>query len=343
VWTFFALSGFLITGILARSREEVEAGRISSGGALERFYLRRTARIFPVYYAMLGVALVISLFVSVNYFWGQEKIAYLLYATNVLIARDGWVGDFSHLWSLAIEEQYYILFAPMVLWLPRRWTPHVCIAILAAGVVTSLAMHAAQTPRLAIYVNSLVNFAMLGYGGLIGLVAQRATPPAWLTSGAAQVAVAAALIGAPVAFGAPMERWMAYGPVVLLLAGLLLFQIFKGQRTAFVALLESAPFRLVGRVSYAAYLFHPFIHFATLQRLLAAGGVRLQVGRPLEIVAEFAVTLALCALSWRGLESPFIKLGSRLSTRIHQAPAREIPDPGAIQVAAAQGAPPGSA
>jgi peptidoglycan/LPS O-acetylase OafA/YrhL len=231
----------------------------------------------------------------------------------------------------------------MVLWLPRRRTPLVCIAILAAGVVTALAMHAAQAPRLAIYVNSLVNFAMLGYGGLIGLVAQGAALPAWLTSSAAQVAVAAALIGAPVVFGAPMDRWMAYGPVVVLLAGLLLLQIFKGQRTAFVALLESAPFRLVGRVSYAAYLFHPFIHFATLQRVLAAGGVRLQIGRPLEIVAEFAVTLGLCALSWRALESPFIRWGARLTTRLYQAPVRDIPDAGAIQVAAAQGAPPGAA
>jgi peptidoglycan/LPS O-acetylase OafA/YrhL len=307
VWTFFALSGFLITGILARSREEVEAERISIGAALRGFYLRRTARIFPVYYATLGVALIGSQFIFVYHFRGWDRLAYFLYATNIAISlRDAWPGDFSHLWSLAIEEQYYILFAPLVLFLPRRRTAVACLAILVIGVMTCLAMHAARAPPIAIYVSSVVNFGMLGFGGLVGLASRTADPPPWLTSTAAQAAVAVCIIAAPLAFGA-WRGWMDYGPAVVLLAGLLLFQIFRGQQTGFVALLESAPLRLMGRVSYAAYLFHPFIHFSTLQHLLAVGGVRSQVPRPLGILAELAATMLLCAISWRLLEAPIVR------------------------------------
>lgn len=317
VWTFFVLSGFLITRILARAREDVEGGRIAVGPALKRFYLRRTARIFPVYYAMLSFALILSLFIYVDDFWAKEKFAYIFYATNILIGmRDGWIGDFGHLWSLAVEEQYYLLFAPMVLFLPRRRTAFLCVAMVAAGLAIFCALHAARAQLIVIYVNPLVNFGMLGFGGLIGLASLKSASgavPAWLTGGPAQAAVAACMIAAPLALGGWRVEWLTFGPVMVLPAGLLLFQIFNGQGTWFVALLETAPLRLVGRVSYAAYLFHPFIHFSTLQRVLAAAGVGVAAPRPVEILVELAVTLLLCAVSWRLLEAPIIRWASQVS------------------------------
>jgi peptidoglycan/LPS O-acetylase OafA/YrhL len=264
VWSFFVLSGFLITRILACAREDVEVGRIPVVPALKRFYLRRTARIFPVYYAMLSFALILSLFVYVDDFWLKEKLAYIFYATNILIGlRDGWIGDFGHLWSLAVEEQYYLLFAPLVLFLPRRRTAFLCVGMVIVGLAIFCALHMAGTQLIVIYVNPLVNFGMLGFGGLVGLASLKPTSdavPVWLTAGAAQAAVAACMIAAPLALGGWNVAWLTYGPAIVLLAGLLLFQIFNGQGTWFVSLLETAPLRLVGRVSYAAYLFHPFVH-----------------------------------------------------------------------------------
>ena len=313
VWTFFVLSGFLITRILAQSRAQVEARGAPVGPALRRFYLRRTARIFPVYYALLSGALILSAFIYVDDFWAREKFAYIFYVTNFLVgARDGWIGDFGHLWSLAVEEQYYLLFAPLVLMLPRGRTAAVCLAMVGAAVVVDLALHAMRAPPLTIYVNSLVNFGMLGFGGLVGLSAGRRSP-GWTTCGAAQAAVLAVLAAAPLAFGAEVAPWRTYGPLISLASGLLLFQVFNRQDSWLVAVLEAAPLRLTGRVSYAAYLFHPFIHFSTLNRLLGLAGVTLAAPRPVQILVELAATLLLCALSWRLLEAPVMRWARRVS------------------------------
>ena len=317
VWTFFALSGFLITRMLARAREEVEVGRSAIWPALRRFYLRRTARIFPAYYALLSTALILSLFVYVDDFWIKEKLAYIFYATNILIGMRGvWINEFGHLWSLAVEEQYYLLFAPLVLLLPRRGAVPLCVAMMAASLATFVALHMAHAPLIVVYVNPLVNFGLLGFGGVVGLASVKpgsGAVPAWLTGGPAQAATAACIIAAPIALGGWLTAWLTYGPAIVLFAGLLLFQVFHGQDSWFVALLESAPLRLVGRVSYAAYLFHPFIHFSILQRVLAAGGVRLAAPHPVQVLAELAATLLLCAVSWRLLEAPVIRWAAQLS------------------------------
>jgi peptidoglycan/LPS O-acetylase OafA/YrhL len=333
VWTFFVLSGFLITSILARSRQDVEAGRMSRSSALRRFYFRRTARIFPVYYVLLACMLVVSLFTYVDNFWLRYRVAYFLYATNIAIdMRGAWLGEFGHLWSLAVEEQYYLLFAPLVLLLPRRRTALACLAMVGAGLATALILHALNAHPIAVYVNSLVNFGMLGFGGLVGLAA-RTRAPAWLTGSLAQGGVTACLIAAPIAFGAHHDQWLAYGPGIVLLAGLLLFQIYNGQQTRFVALLETAPLRLIGRVSYAAYLFHPFINFSALQRLAGAAGQRLDASRPLQILIEFAVTMVLCTISWHLLEAPIVRWAGRVSQRLFRAPAGRILEKDAAQVA----------
>ena len=90
----------------------------------------------------------------------------------------------------------------------------------------------------------------------------------WLSSGAAQLAVLCLYLALPAAFGARAEIWPLLGKLSALLVGILLYQIFNGQRSPLVAVLESPPFRYVGRISYGAYLVHHFVHFDWIEDML---------------------------------------------------------------------------
>jgi peptidoglycan/LPS O-acetylase OafA/YrhL len=324
VWMFFALSGFLITRILAGSREAIERGAISLPRALGRFYIRRTARIFPVYYLVLLVALGLSAVVTVDFFWPTARVAYALFLTNVFIGlRDAWIGEFGHLWTLAVEEQFYILLAPLVLMAPRAKTGLICLGFVVAGLAVKIGMESLGASNTEIDVNSVVNFGLLGFGGLVGLNVHRRAP-AWLVGGAAQALVGLAFLALPIVFGAWREAWLTWAKISTVLAGLLLLQIYQAPRTGVVAFLEWAPLRLIGRVSYGAYLFHHFIHFSVLEPVI--GGVVDMRAPPqlLAMSAELAMTLALAALSWRLLEKPIVERAANITARGPWSPAAAL-------------------
>ena len=133
---FFVLSGFLITGILLRSRERCDSGQTPPGFAIRRFYVRRILRIFPLYY----VALAIAWYGEV---WGaREGMAWhAAYLSNVHFflvnaAQPGvWGGHVAHLWSLAVEEQFYLVWPWVILFAPRRWLPGIALGMAAVGPV----------------------------------------------------------------------------------------------------------------------------------------------------------------------------------------------------------------
>ncbi len=116
VCMFFVLSGFLITRILLQAKEKDEKFARGHGFSLKQFYIRRTIRIFPVYY------LTIFILYLLNEPPIREKIAwYLTYSTNIYVAlKHTWLGSSDHLWSLAVEEQFYLFFPFVVLFIPLR-------------------------------------------------------------------------------------------------------------------------------------------------------------------------------------------------------------------------------
>ena len=117
VQLFFVLSGFLITGILLRSRNSVELGGLSGGRAALEFYIRRVFRIFPLYYF---VVIVVGLIFG--YSQGREFWPWLIsYAMNFKIGiMNSETSYFSLFWSLAVEEQFYFVWPCVVLFAPRK-------------------------------------------------------------------------------------------------------------------------------------------------------------------------------------------------------------------------------
>jgi peptidoglycan/LPS O-acetylase OafA/YrhL len=315
VWAFFVLSGFLITRILAAMRTEIEAGQSSVGQGLARFYVRRTARIVPPYYVLLAVLTAVSLLLPIEAFSHANKIASATFTLNILIGYHGyWAGHFGHFWTLAVEQQFYLLFAPLVLLVPRRHTLAVCLAVLVIGLAMMIRLEMSDATAVTRYVNSLVNFALLAFGGAVGLNTHRKLP-AWLAKGSVQLAMLGILIAPAFLFGHTPE-WPLYGRLFCsIVAGLLLLQIVQGQGSWFVAALETAPLRGLGRISYGAYLVHEFIFVAPL--LYGLDPRALGFGLPwiAATVLEFAIVVAIAAPSWLYMEKPIIVWAARMTGR----------------------------
>lgn len=115
---FFVLSGFLITGILLQCRRLAETGGQSSLFTLRRFYIRRFLRIFPLFYLVLLVSAVINLQGFRDGLWWHAA-----YLSNVYFAAGGNAGATIHFWSLSVEEQFYLIWPWLILYVPRAWLP----------------------------------------------------------------------------------------------------------------------------------------------------------------------------------------------------------------------------
>jgi len=185
--------------------------------------------------------------------------------------------------------------------------------MVSVGIATKIVLEFANASPVSIDVNSLINFALIGLGGAIGLNAGRPAPK-WLIGGSAQVAVLGLYVALPAAFGTWPHLWPLFGRLSAVLVGALLFQIFQGQRSWFVTILESAPLRNIGRISYGAYLIHHFLHFSVIENLLLHMGAG-PTPKPVQVLAELAASLLFAAASWRYVEKPIIAWAAGVTSR----------------------------
>ncbi|WP_144222515.1 acyltransferase family protein [Mesorhizobium amorphae] len=316
VWLFFVLSGMLISSILSEMRGKVEAGTQSRWRSMGDFYLRRSLRIFPLYYACLGVFALGSLFTSFVGFSRMEAMIYAFYGTNIYIQMTPTAdhGHFGHLWSLSAEEQFYLLFAPILLFNPRRYLARICIGFMLAGAAMLAWLVLVKTHPNAIHVDPLIAFGMLSVGGFVASL-KNLKPPAWLVSAQAQATAGLALIAIPLVFGYFRDSWNVWGPLTCTVAGLFLFQIARNQQTPVVAFLNLWPLRSLGRVSYAFYILHQFVHFYDIQAVFHKLHMDIDPPPIVQFSIELLITIALATLSWHFLERPFLQLAARLTAR----------------------------
>lgn len=320
VWIFFVLSGFLITRILARSRERMEAASSTFRAELSSFYVRRTARIFPVYYAFLAGVTLLSLAGLIEAGEPARQASNWLYVSNLYIERWGWSTDLGHLWSLAVEEQFYLLFAPLALLLSRRRLPQLCIALIGLSVMTHAILLSRESWHVSFEVNSLVNFGLLAIGGLAGLVADRPLPG--LLQGDLALAVTLATVFVAPALFVSADSWSHFGLISAALTALALIQIYQSQDGRITGLFGVFPLRELGVISYGAYLFHPVIKGGALLHLL---GYEAEVRHSVGMMLDLFITVGLALVSWKLLERPVRNAAAAIFSNGSQSVSDPLP------------------
>ncbi|PXW98013.1 peptidoglycan/LPS O-acetylase OafA/YrhL, partial [Sphaerotilus hippei] len=339
VYTFFVLSGFLIMGLLRKSRMQIEARQTSVMAELKRFWLGRALRIFPVYYLALAVMLSLG--------WGlglhQDLIAhagwYLAYLQNfhIGLVSKQW-GPFSHVWSLAVEQQFYVLFGLALLIAPLRHHRRVLMCTLAACALGHYLLSAWAVDDITPYTMPMAGFAYILGGCLVSTIGQR---PAWaeLSPRTRDIVIGmmvVVIIATAILPNAENGTWSRYLPLdsasmtlgMVVLYSAFLWAIANSQDTRLVRWLEIRPLRYAGQISYALYVVHfPLIEF-NRHLLERTGWIHEHLA-----TTNFFMTLIgsalLASLSMHLMERPIAQAKGRILARCSRRadlPLREAPE-----------------
>jgi peptidoglycan/LPS O-acetylase OafA/YrhL len=353
-WTgvniFFVLSGFLITGILFDTRDDPHRAR--------NFYLRRTLRIFPLYYGLfLGLLLLYPIF---HWQWSAYWLAWPLYLGNFLrilspsalvansplnVATYAWLRTpllphtqlyLGHLWSLCVEEQFYLLWPWIVFWVRGR-RPLITICGVAVVVVLLLRIVAQYTspPWLlqndGLFHTTPFELDSLLLGGLLALLWRGAHRGRLIAAGRSFAVLAGLATIAWLAHSihpSALPHWReAYQyPVWRPTWGVSFVNLFAGALVIccvrptgwLVSFFSLRPLRWIGRISYGAYVFHDLFHDLYVHASIAMGRHSAFCATHKDlvtIVLALTSTFLVAWLSFRYFESPFLNLKERWTLR----------------------------
>lgn len=321
VTLFFVLSGFLIGGILIDAR--------GSNSYFRTFYVRRFFRIFPIYYLWIclyialvsaaGTAIRLHSFSGKALPRGFEVYAHFLFVQNLIPNGSDhsglWGSWFAHLWSLAVEEQFYLLAPLMIWWISPRRLPAVLLGIICASPFIRIALffHIHQVDAARVMPS---NADALALGMLVAIVWRAPASRLWLTRHTQWIYGGTGLFFAGFGF----LSWSAPSSDSLLMASfgftwiaifyaLLVLIVLVASKGWIAGAMRASWLRGVGRVSYCMYIIHLvvnlFLHFVFLQ---ARPQIATLPGAAVSLLAA-VVTYTLALVSWKILEAPLVEIG----------------------------------
>ena len=295
---FFVISGFLITHILLGQKAAIkDRWRI-----LRYFIIKRSLRLFPAYFAMIGVFAVLMRLTGLWSWDPGEGIWYWTYTSNYLQFLHGArAGHLTHLWSLAVEEQFYLLWPWLVLFLSTPWLRRALVLLVVIGFAFK-SFSGWENARLLTF----SHFDTLGCGALIALHRSSASlfrmlgrhTLGWVLAGSALLLL--------------HELWRHIAVIesvgILLIVVPLTVRCIAGFSGRFGRLMDHPRSAHFGRISYGLYLYHKPIPL--LLKLVLAHTAFHFPGWVLLPMA-LLLTWIVAELSFRYLERPFLRLKER--------------------------------
>jgi peptidoglycan/LPS O-acetylase OafA/YrhL len=317
---FFVLSGFLITGILYDAR--------GADHFFRNFYIRRVLRIFPLYYGtLIAFFVILPALVPLDQRYdalAQDQIWYWSYLVNWQIGFNGWPANYAigHFWSLAVEEQFYLIWPVAVFLFGWRKLVTICLAIIVGSFFVRVGLVWAGYSTAA-YVLTPARMDSLAVGGLLALMGRSPDGLSKLSHWSWPAAAAAAALIAVIFVRKrglsqenPYVQIIGYTLLAVLFGAILSIAI-TSPRASFPAKLFAHPaLMFFGRYSYALYIFHHPLILAVGYRDFRVANLPALLGSQLPgqvlytiIVGGASVVLAL--LSWHLYESRFLRLKAR--------------------------------
>ena len=292
VTLFFVLSGYLITGILLSAAEKIDNRPRTA--VIRSFVARRALRIFPIYYLLIGV----SWFLSAGAFGASTKW-HMFFLTNFEVYHgQAFPAGGQHLWTLSVEEQFYLIWPWLVLYVPRHYLMRVLGGILAIAILVRFYMLPVPPAENYAFVLPLPAFDALVVGAILALVSSDKRKLQRFLSLCKYVAVP--IFIATFALRIPGIGHIALSFVFAMIIALAArgFDGLTGQ------ILSSRPLISIGTISYGLYLYHLCVpltlHYAGVNGWLPEA---FKDGWPFCITC-LSVTLLIGYASWFIIERP---------------------------------------
>lgn len=324
---FFVLSGFLITSIILSHKEKMSVTGASALLVAKNFYIRRSLRLFPIYYLALSIYLLLA-FATGDETGGIAKDAayHYLYLTNILVfVRGEWLGPLSPYWSLAVEEQFYIAWFWIVLLVPLLRSPLIILATLIGAPIFRLAMYLSGHNHYAdvllpACMDTLAAGALLAVFTHIGYTHHLDPLRRWLSAHQRPLELGVALSAMLLlmsSFGLDKEnilRRLLTNTLSSIVFVYVVYRCYCGVDGKLGAILSNRVLIAIGKFSYGVYVYHMLVLYILHEKLgpwhLALNGM---VGngiaeKALNFLIPTLLTLGMAYLSWRYVERPFLRL-----------------------------------
>ena len=305
---FFVLSGFLITGILYDTK--------GSKHYFRQFYARRFLRIFPLYYVALALFLIV-LPLPHSFDWITRELRgdavwYWTYLSNMRVAVTGFLpsGALQHFWTLAVEEQFYLVWPIVVLWLGRKHLIVTCAVAIVAALACRLALSSTGYVVLP-DVWTPARMDALAVGAFIALMVRVPNGLALMRRWARPIMVGAALPLTVLLRYQIALSTVAHTLTALLFGAILVLCLTATPNSSLTTVATSPILRFFGRYSYALYVFHnPLLWFRPVFSLAFVPTV---FGSQLPayllwLAISIGASVAVALVSWHLLEKPFLKM-----------------------------------
>jgi len=302
VQLFFVLSGFLITTILINNKSSKSKVHI-----IKNFYVRRFLRLFPIYYLFLAfLVLVKDEFVTDNMGW------FLTYTANFKFYDAGGLIDVwsNHLWTLSIEEQFYLVFPFLILLTPRKYEVLIPTTLIAVSLAFKSMNMGTDNP---INLLTIAQLDMLGAGVGLALIKSRTTGKFGLLTGqvAKTIMVTSLLVCLWIYYAVDKASplWFSFDYLLLVSFTLLVANTANGFSGVVGKVFDNKVLIYLGKVSYGLYLYHKVI---PLTLLIVLKRLDIQIDN---IVVYYCVNLlillVLTHFSWMLIEKPILRFKSK--------------------------------
>jgi peptidoglycan/LPS O-acetylase OafA/YrhL len=321
---FLVLSGYFITASLRRARDRMDLDGFSAGRTIGSFYWRRFLRISPAYFAFVAIALILNIgAIRQNWPWVLSG------TVNWLIAwKNQWPLTISHLWSICVQEQFYLIWPLLILLLPRKWMLHAILSVALAGIAFRIGCVMFSVPTIARWVLPFGSLDSLGAGAALGWCGAqlRGSRAGWLVAAIclSMLALAAVLrLGDPTQLRSVIVEPLEAGAFVILVARTATG--FGGYTARF---LTHPGLVFAGRISYGLYIYHILV--AMLFQRWLPSQLRFLITTPsLRLMVFGMATVVVAALSWRFIEQPISRFRSK-TTRTPAPAANETVSPSVL-------------